>query len=163
MGGRQAERRALAIAAFERHGYFDEATHTLRIADAQAERASSARALGLVRDTVATPHLVAALEDSSSDVRRAAVEALAEIRDPFAVEPLSHLLQRERDRKVPRTLIQRAIDASSNIVEEQPDLPPPRPWKRFFLRFPGFPLFCHKYLLPRLWKSTNSHSQLQRL
>ncbi|MDX6709295.1 MAG: hypothetical protein QOH96_311, partial [Blastocatellia bacterium] len=137
MGGRHAERRALAIAAFEKHCYFDEATHTLRVADAQAERASSARALGLVRDTVATPHLVAALEDSSPDVRRAAVEALAEIRDPSAVEPLSQLLQRERDRKVPRTLIQRAIDASSNIVEEQPALPPPPSMEEMLPEIPG--------------------------
>jgi hypothetical protein len=115
MGGRNAVRRDLALAAFIHHGYFDEATRSLRVADAQAERASAARALGLTRETAATPHLIGALEDSSPDVRRAAVEALAEIKDPSAAEPLSHLLQRERDRKVPRPLIQRAIDASSNL------------------------------------------------
>jgi HEAT repeat protein len=119
IGSRHASRRAMALNAVLKHGYFDEATRNLRIADAQAERAASARALGLVRDQAATPHLIAALDDPSPDVRRAVVEALAELKDPSALQPLGELLQREHDRKVPRSLIQRAIDAS---LESEPDV-----------------------------------------
>jgi HEAT repeat protein len=122
IGSRHASRRAMALNAVLKHGYFDEATRNLRIADAQAERAASARALGLVRDQAATPHLIAALDDPSPDVRRAVVEALAELKDPTSVQPLEELLQREHDRKVPRSLIQRAIEAS---LESEPDVAVP--------------------------------------
>lgn len=112
LAGRNIVRHERARAAFIEHGYFDDATRTLRTAESPAERASSARSLGLVRDHSATPHLVAALEDKAPEVRRAAVESLAEVRDPAAVASLEALRDREKDRKIPPALIQHAIEAS---------------------------------------------------
>lgn len=109
--GRSAARRDNARAAFIKHGYFDDATRDLRIADSPNERAAAARRLSFVQDREATPHLVGALEDPSPDVRRAAIEALMDLRDPAAIGPLNSLMQTENDRKVPRTLIKHAIDA----------------------------------------------------
>ncbi|MBV9959364.1 MAG: HEAT repeat domain-containing protein [Acidobacteria bacterium] len=112
LAGRNAVRHERAREAYLKHGYFDDATRTLRTADSPAERASAARSLGLVRDQSATPHLVAALEDDSPEVRRAAVESLAEVRDPSAVASLEALRDREKDRRIPTALIQHAIEAS---------------------------------------------------
>jgi HEAT repeat protein len=112
LSGRNALRHERARDAFVNHGFFDDATRTMRTAESPAERASAARSLGLVRDDSGTPHLVAALEDSSPEVRRAAVESLAEIRDPSAVAPLEALRDTEKDRNVPLALIQHAIEAS---------------------------------------------------
>lgn len=112
LAGRNPARHERAREAFIKHGYFDDATRTLRTAESPAERASAARSLGLVRDQSATPHLVAALEDSAPEVRRAAVESLAEVRDSAAVAPLESLRDREKDRRVPNALIQHAIEAS---------------------------------------------------
>jgi hypothetical protein len=111
MVGRNLQRRDLARAAFMNHGYFDDATRDLRIADAPVERAAAARRLSFVHDREATPHLIAALDDSAPEVRRTAVEALMDLRDPAAIGPLNSLMQTESDRKVPRTLIKHAIDA----------------------------------------------------
>jgi hypothetical protein len=104
-------RRERARAAFMKHGYFDDATHELRIASSENERAAAARRLSFVNDREATPHLVAALSDPSPDVRRAAVEALMDMRDPAAIPALNTLLQNEQDRKVPQSVIQKAIEA----------------------------------------------------
>lgn len=128
LAGRNAQKRDNARAAFIKHGYFDEAANDLSTATAPAERTSAARHLGLVRDTAATPYLVAALEDSSPEVRRAAVEALAEVRDPQAVAPLEALRnseknRKERNRKIPRALIQRAIEAC--VIGQEKIEPPP--------------------------------------
>ncbi len=112
LAGRNLLRRERARDAFIKHGYFEDSTRTLRTADSPAERASAARSLGLVRDESATPHLIAALEDTSPDVRRAAVESLAEVRDPNAVAALESLRDSEKDRKIPKALIQHAIEAS---------------------------------------------------
>jgi HEAT repeat protein len=109
--GRSATRREHARAAFMKHGYFDDATRDLRIADSANERAAAARRLSFVHDSEATPHLAGALDDPSPDVRRAAVEALMDLRDPAAIGPLNSLMQTENDRKVPRTLIKHAIEA----------------------------------------------------
>lgn len=109
--GRNAERRERARDAFMKHGYFDDATRDLRVAESDNERAAAARRLSFVRDAEATPHLTAALDDSSPDVRRAAVEALMDIRDPSAIASLNSLMQTETDRKVPRSLIKHAIEA----------------------------------------------------
>lgn len=109
--GRNTVRQERAREAFTEHGYFEDATSTLRTAESPAERASAARSLGLLRDVAATPHLIAALEDSSPEVRRASVESLAEVRDSSAVAPLEALRDRERDRRVPNALIQHAIEA----------------------------------------------------
>jgi hypothetical protein len=120
---RNTERRHRALKAFTEHGYFDDATRDLRTAAVPAERAAAARKLGLTRDSASTPHLVAALEDSAPEVRRAAVEALTELQDQSAVAPLESLLKREEDRKVPHALIQRAIRANSTGAAEQEEKP----------------------------------------
>jgi hypothetical protein len=109
--GRNLPRRQRARAAFMKHGYFDDATHDLRTAESPNERAAAARRLSFVHEGEATPHLIGALDDPSPDVRRAAVEALMDLRDPAAIGPLNSLMQTENDRKVPRTLIKHAIDA----------------------------------------------------
>ena len=114
--GRNLQRRDRARAAFMNHGYFDDATRDLRIADAPVERAAAARRLSFVHDREATPHLIAALDDSAPEVRRTAVEALMDLRDPAAIGPLNSLMQTETDRKVPRTLIKHAIDACATAV-----------------------------------------------
>lgn len=124
LAGRNVVRQERAREAFVKHGYFDDATRTLRTAESPAERASAARSLGLVRDESGTPHLVAALEDPAPEVRRAAVESLAEVRDPAAVAPLEALRDREKNRKVPTALIQHAIEASV-IGRMKTETPPP--------------------------------------
>jgi hypothetical protein len=124
LAARNVERRARARAAFVKHDYLDEATRKLRTADAPAERAAAARSLGYVQDKSTTPHLVAALDDKEPEVRRAAVESLAELHDPSAIQPLKDLLKRERDRKVSRSLIKRAIEASAAVEEETTTVTP---------------------------------------
>lgn len=118
LSSRNAERNARARTAFLKHGYFEDATRDLQSAEAPAQRASAAHALSLLRDRTTTSHLVAALEDPSSDVRRASVEALAELRDPAALGPLEALRWRETSRQVPRSLILRAVEACTPSVEE---------------------------------------------
>ena len=100
LAARNVEKRERAREAFIKHDYLDEATRKLRTAEAPAERAAAARSLGFVQDKSTTMHLVVALEDSAPEVRRAAVESLAELRDPSADQPLKSLLKSERDRKV---------------------------------------------------------------
>ena len=116
--GRSPERRERARAAFMKHGYFEDATRDLRVAESDNERAAAARRLSFVHDREATPHLVGALGDSSPDVRRASVEALMDLRDPAAIGPLNALMQSETDRKVPRPLIKHAIDACATTSED---------------------------------------------
>ena len=118
--GRNVARRENARAAFMKHGYFDDATRDLRVAESENERAAAARRLSFVHDREATPHLVGALSDSSPDVRRAAVEALMDLRDPAAIGPLNSLMQSENDRKVPRPLIKQAIEACATASPEVP-------------------------------------------
>jgi len=126
LAGRNGERQDRAREVFMNHGYFEDATRDLRIAESPAERAAAARRLSFVRDADATPHLTAALEDSAPEVRRAAVEALLDQHDPEAVEPLKELLRSENDRQVPHELIRRAIDASAtNGLDAQPVSPTP--------------------------------------
>lgn len=117
LAGRNPERQERAREAFIKSGYFDDATRDLRVAEAPAERASAARKLALVRDHEATPHLIAALEDEAPEVRRAAVEALADLRDPAAIGPLNILLSTENNRKVPHTLIRHAIEICATAGE----------------------------------------------
>jgi hypothetical protein len=125
--GRDVPRRQRARAAFMKHGYFDDATHDLRIAESANERAAAARRLSFVRESEATPHLIGALDDPSPDVRRAAVEALMDLRDPAAIGPLNSLMQTENDRKVPRTLIKHAIDACATSTPVEYSDPPSSP------------------------------------
>jgi len=116
--GRNLQRRDRARAAFMNHGYFDDATRDLRLADAPVERAAAARRLSFVHDREATPHLIAALDDPAPEVRHTAVEALMDLRDPAAIGPLNSLMQTETDRKVPRTLIKHAIDACATAARD---------------------------------------------
>ena len=102
-----------------KHGYFDDATRDLRLAESPADRASAARRLSFVRDRDASPHLIAALEDQAPEVRRAAVEALVDAPDPAAIAPLNNLLKVETNRKVPQALIHHAIDACATCNVEQ--------------------------------------------
>ena len=60
--------------------------------DGEEIRASAARALGLVGDSVAVQPLIAALNDKSSLVRGAAARALGLLGDAIAVEPLMSIL-----------------------------------------------------------------------
>ena len=120
--GRNVERRERARDAFMKHGYFDDATRDLRVGESANDRAAAARRLSFVRDREATPHLIAALDDSSPDVRRASVEALMDVRDPSAIAPLNSLMQTETDRKVPRSLIKHAIEACATTAPD--DLAP---------------------------------------
>ena len=115
LAARNPERRERAREIFVKHDYLNDTTRQLRTADAPAERAAAARSLGYVQDKSTTPHLVAALDDSVPEVRRAAVESLAELHDPSAIQPLKALLKRERDKKVSRSLIKRAIEASAAV------------------------------------------------
>jgi hypothetical protein len=121
--GRNLQRRDRARAVFMNHGYFDDATRDLRIADAPVERAAAARRLSFVHDREATPHLIAALDDSAPEVRRTAVEALMDLRDPAAIGPLNSLMQTETDRKLPRTLIKHAIDACATAAPADSSAP----------------------------------------
>jgi HEAT repeat protein len=113
LAGRNTARRARAGAAFVEQGYYDETVRDLRSADAPAERAAAARSLALLADRSATSHLVVALEDSSMDVRRAAVEALGTLRDPSAVAPLEALLEREKKERnrIPGRVIRNAVES----------------------------------------------------
>lgn len=120
LAGRNPERQARARTAFIKHGYFDEKSRDLSEAEAPAERAAAARSLALVGDRAATPHLIAALEDRSIDVRRAAVEALGALRDPSAVAPLESLLEREkkgRD-KIPPRVIRNAVETCREAADD---------------------------------------------
>jgi hypothetical protein len=122
LAGRNPERRDRAREAFIQSGYFDDATRDLRVAEAPAERASAARKLALVRDLEATPHLIAALDDEAAEVRRSAVEALADLRDPVAIPPLNELLRTERDRKLPQSVIRHAIESCATAEHPTPPI-----------------------------------------
>jgi hypothetical protein len=124
--GRNPARRERAREAFMKHGYFDDATRDLRVAESDNERAAAARRLSFVHDREAVPHLIGALSDPAPDVRRASVEALMDLRDPSAIGPLNSLLQTENDRKVPRPLIKHAIEAcATSAPEAAPVIPAP--------------------------------------
>ena len=124
--GRNPARRERAREAFMKHGYFDDATRDLRVAESDNERAAAARRLSFVHDREAVPHLIGALGDPAPDVRRASVEALMDLRDPSAIGPLNSLLQTENDRKVPRPLIKHAIEAcATSAPEAAPVIPAP--------------------------------------
>jgi HEAT repeat protein len=121
LAGRNVERRERARAAFVEHGYFDEKARDVREAAAPAERAAAARSLALVGDRAAAPHLIAALDDDSMEVRRASVEALGALREPTAVEPLEALLRREKKQhnRIPNRIIQHAIDTCRLAAVEE--------------------------------------------
>src|SRR6266566_3657461 len=73
------------------------AVRDLRIGDTDAKRAQAARKLGSARSSLAVSYLIEGLSDKSAEVRCAAVEALGELGDASALEPLGSLLERETD------------------------------------------------------------------
>src|SRR5947208_56290 len=85
------------------------AVSDLRVGDA-GQRADAARKLGRSRSRIAASYLIEALSDKEPEVRREAVEALAEIRDPAAIEPLQALLDRETDPLISKTFVLDAIE-----------------------------------------------------
>ncbi len=105
--------RDAARRAFMGHGYFDDATRQLRSADSPAERVAAARQLAMIHVSSANAPLIAALYDSAPEVRRASVEALAQVGDAAAISPLHDLLAREHSRQLPEAVIRQAINAIS--------------------------------------------------
>ena len=87
LAGRNSDEQDRAKRAFLAHGYANDAIAELRSADSPAERAAAARKLGVVRDGSAAAQLIAALNDSAPEVRRAAAESLGQIGDPAAIAP----------------------------------------------------------------------------
>ncbi len=80
-------------------GFLEETIRGLRSGKSAAERAADAHTLGLVGSKLTTPHLIAALFDSSPEVCRAAAEALNRIGDPAVrVGPLNAMLASESER-----------------------------------------------------------------
>jgi hypothetical protein len=100
---------------------FDEATHNLLMAELATDRADAARELGTMGRPAAAAYLVAALHDSSSEVRRASAESLGLIGDSAAIAPLSELQERENNGQAPDPTISNAIFA---ITSRQADLYP---------------------------------------
>ena len=97
-----SEEQERARQIFLDHGYFDEATRSLKTAESPADRAAAARKLGMVGSQLATAHLIAAVFDRAPEVRRAGAEALIQIGDPgVATAPLNALLMGETTRDVP--------------------------------------------------------------
>src|SRR6266550_1873251 len=137
--------------AFMGHGYFDDAKRQLRTGDSPAERAAAARKLGMAHTSSATASLIAALYDSAPEVRRASVEALAQVGDAAAISPLHELLARENSRQLPEAVIRQAINAISVNqaksvsrpaapvldVSEKPvsSLPPAQPKREIFSEY----------------------------
>ena len=83
------------------HGYFDETVQSLRSASSPAERAASARALGLVGSQRATAHLIAAMFDDDAEVRTAAEEALGQIGDSIGRNVPAAAVAKDQIKEVP--------------------------------------------------------------
>src|SRR2546423_5806890 len=86
------------------------AARDLRLGPTAADRAEAARRLGRSHSRVAVTYLIDALDDAAPEVRLAAVEALGEIRDRAAIEPLQSLLDRETSPLVSKDTIVSTID-----------------------------------------------------
>jgi HEAT repeat protein len=80
-------------AAFSRRGLLFPAAAGPNDGDRFPVREAAAKALGLIGDARAVPHLVIALEDAELRVRVEAARALGLIGDPGAVDPLVTLLK----------------------------------------------------------------------
>lgn len=116
---RNIVRRDQARHAYVTYGYFDDATRDLRHAKTPVARVSAARALGMSANPDATPSLIFALNDKSPEVRRAAIDSLAALRDPRAVEPLTKMRRRENKRVIPYRVIDHAILACTAVAATQ--------------------------------------------
>src|SRR5581483_2417874 len=93
------------------------AVRDLRIGDTESKRVEAARRLGSARSPLAVSYLVEGLSDSSSDVRRASVEALGEIGHASAIAPLRSLLEKETSPLVESKTI---LDAIARIRSGAP-------------------------------------------
>jgi len=87
----------------------DETTRNLAAGNACAARARQTEHTEAAIDLTNTTQLIAALSDVNPRVRRTAVDALADIGDPIAIEPLKALVKRETSELVPETAIQHAL------------------------------------------------------
>src|SRR6185437_4939193 len=85
------------------------AIRDLRFGTSVAQRVRAVQSLASVRSQVAAGYLIDALSDDAPEVRATAVEALAELENPSALEPLRSLLERETNPNVDRA-ISDAID-----------------------------------------------------
>ncbi|MCP9495575.1 MAG: HEAT repeat domain-containing protein [Pyrinomonadaceae bacterium MAG19_C2-C3] len=116
---RNIARRDQARHAYVAYGYFDDATRDLRHAKTPVARVTAARALGMSANPDATPPLITALHDKSPEVRRAAIDSLAALRDSRAVEPLTKMRRRENKRVIPYRVIDHAIAACTAVAATQ--------------------------------------------
>src|SRR6266550_60873 len=106
------------------------AVSDLLIEDSPEQRAEAARRLGRTNSKFAVWYLIQALSDEAPEVRLAAVEALGEIADPAAIDPLNSLLERETSSLVSRTTILEAMNKvrqgrSGEVLSSSPAAPPP--------------------------------------
>ena len=96
-------------------GDFAEATHDLLMDESAPRRAAAAQRLAGLRRPLASPYLIAALSDSSWEVRQAAVEALGQIGESEAITPLQELLEGGNQ----DALLQRAISRAIRSISER--------------------------------------------
>ena len=81
----------------------------LLIGASPAQRAEAARNLGRIGNKLASTYLIQSLSDKAPEVRLAAVQVLADLGDPAAIEPLSRLLAGETSPLVDRSAILGAL------------------------------------------------------
>src|SRR6184192_868599 len=86
------------------------AVSELRVGESASQRAEAARKLGRARSRIAASYLIEALSDKEPEVRREAIEALAEIHDAAAIEPLQSLMARESSPLISKTFLLNAIE-----------------------------------------------------
>ena len=95
-------------------GDFAEATHELLLAASPSIRAQAARRLASLGMPLASAYLVAALSDTSWEVRQAAAESLAEIGEPESIKAPSRVARlRERRMRSCNSQSPRAIQSIS--------------------------------------------------
>ena len=92
----------------------------LLMGDVTAQRVEAAQRLGRTQNKIAAAYLIQALSDQAPEVRLAAVDALGEIGDPAAIDPLKRLLDRETNPTVSRSDILRALDRIQRPEEHRP-------------------------------------------
>ena len=95
---------------------FTEATHDLLMEESATKRAEAAHRLAKLGKPLALPYLIAALSDSSWEVRQAAVESLGSIGDTEAIKPLQDLLSQGNQDALLQEAITQAIHAISGRV-----------------------------------------------
>ncbi|HEU4477451.1 MAG TPA: HEAT repeat domain-containing protein, partial [Pyrinomonadaceae bacterium] len=93
---------------------FDEVTHRLLTGESTSDRSDAARELGMLGRSEAAAYLIAALYDSSAEVRKAAAGSLGMIGDSDAIRALNDLQERENNGDQPDSIISEAIFAITN-------------------------------------------------